>query len=237
MATFALFPSDDPVQAHRIRRYLIAAGTSVLVWVLLFLLYWEGYLRQTGLVHATGWMLFFFVLFYALFRSGLNLKVRDPSLTVEMMESAIVVLTWAMYYASPEGRGVIVLLLPFAFLFGLLRIGTRDMLGVAGFAFICYGAMTLLLVHNQPATLDLRITLLHWVVLTAVFVWFAFMGGYISRMHKTLALSKTDLEQALRAIRETRRMPGTIRSADAPRYLIICSSAVSGSAPSSMARL
>jgi diguanylate cyclase (GGDEF)-like protein len=200
VAMFAL--EDDPKQAHRIRRYLIAVGSSVLVWLLLFLLYWGGHLEKTGLVHATGGMLFFFVLFYALFRSGLNLKARDPSLTVEMMESSIVVLTWAMYYASAGGRGVIVLLLPFTFLFGLFRLGTRDLLGVGGFAIICYGAVTLLLLHFRPGTIDLQLTLLRWVVLAVVFFWFAFMGGYIGRMRKQLALSKSDLEKVLRVVQD-----------------------------------
>ncbi len=197
-----LLPKDDPKQAHRIRQYLIAVSTSVLVWALLFLLYWVGYLEEAGLIRVTGGMLFFFGLFYALFRSGLNLKLRDPSLTVEMMESAIVVLTWAMYHANPAGRGVIILLLPFTFLSGLFRLGTRDLLGVAGFAVICYGAMTLSLLHFRAATVDLRLLLLHWAVLAAVLVWFAFMGGHMSRMRKQLALSKSDLEKALHAIRE-----------------------------------
>ena len=97
-----LFPKDDPKQAHRIRQYLIAVGTSVLVWALLFLLYWEGHLEEAGLMHVTGAMLFLFGLFYALFRSGLNLRFRDPSLTVEMMESAIVVLTWPCFTPPPR---------------------------------------------------------------------------------------------------------------------------------------
>ena len=197
-----LFPKDDPKQAHRIRQYLIAVGTSVLVWALLFLLYWEGYLEEAGLIHVTGGMLFFFGLFYALFRSGLNLRFRDPSLTVEMMESAIVVLTWAMYHATPAGRGVIILMLPFIFLSGLFRLGTRDLLGVAGFSVICYGAMSLLLLRFRPATIDLRLTLLHGAALAAVLVWFAFMGGHMARMRKQLALSKSDLEKALHAIQE-----------------------------------
>ena len=197
-----LIPKDDPKQAHRIRQYLIAVSTSVLVWALLFLLCWLGYLEEAGLIQATGGMLFFFVLFYALFRSGLNLRFREPSLTVEMMESAIVVLTWAMYHATPAGRGVIILLFPFIFLSGLFRFGTRDLLGVAGFAVICYGAMTLLLLHFRAATIDLRLTLLHWAVLAAVLVWFAFMGGHMSRLRMQLARSKSELEKALHSIQE-----------------------------------
>ncbi len=202
MATFAFFPKDDPKQARRIRQYWIVVGSSGGGWALFFLLYWEGYLEQVGLIQATGGMLFFFVLFYALFRSGLNLKVRDPGLTVEMIESPIIVGIWAMYYASPEGRGVIVLLLPLTFISGLFRLGTRDLLRVAGFAVICYGAMSLLLLHFRSATTDLRLLLLHGVVLAAVSVWFAFLGGYMSRIRKQLALSKSDLEKALHTIQE-----------------------------------
>jgi len=201
-AANVLFPKDDPKQARRIRQYLIAVGTSVLVWALLFLLYWEGYLEEAGLVQVTGGMLFFFGLFYALFRSGLNLRFRDPSLTTEMMESAIVVLTFAMFHATTAGRGVIILLLPFVFLSGLFRLGTRDLLGVAGFAVICYGAMTLSLLHFRSATIDLRLALLHGAALAAVLVWFAFMGGHMSRMRMQLALSKSDLEKALHSIQE-----------------------------------
>src|SRR3989454_1435364 len=93
-------------------------------------------------------------------------------------------------------------MLPFIFLSGLFRLGTRDLLGVAGFSVICYGAMTLLLLHFRSATIDLRLMLLHWAALAAVLVWFAFMGGHMSRMRMQLALSKSDLEKALHAIQE-----------------------------------
>lgn len=202
VATLAFFPKDDPKQARRFRQYLIWVGSSVFAWALLFLLYWTGYLEEVGFIQITGGMLFFFVLFYALFRSGLNLKMRYPSLTVEMIESPIIVGIWAMYYASPVGRGVIVLLIPFTFLFGLHSLGTRHLLRVAGVAVICYGAMSSLLLHFRSATTDLRLILLHGLVLSAVLVWFAFLCGYISRMHKQLALSKSDLEKALYTIQE-----------------------------------
>jgi diguanylate cyclase (GGDEF)-like protein len=62
--------------------------------------------------------------------------------------------------------------------------------------------MTLLLLRFRAATVDLRLTLLHWAVLAAVLVWFAFMGGHMARMRKQLALSKSDLEKALHAVQE-----------------------------------
>src|SRR5258708_39581916 len=102
-------------------------------WALFFLLYWEGYLEQVGLIQATGGMLFFFVLFYALFRSGLNLKVPDPGLTVGIIESPLIVGIWALFYASPEGGGRIVLLIPLTFFFWLFLLRTRGLFSGPGF--------------------------------------------------------------------------------------------------------
>ncbi len=60
-------PDDgDDRQALRTRRFLMAAGTSLMVIALLGVAYLFGGLEWTGLVQGTG----------------LNLKLKDPSLTV-----------------------------------------------------------------------------------------------------------------------------------------------------------
>ena len=54
----------------RIRRYLIATGTSFMVVVLLGLAYEFGALEWTGLVQGTALILFWVVAFYLVLRSG-----------------------------------------------------------------------------------------------------------------------------------------------------------------------
>lgn len=88
MARFSLIFGDDPRQAHRITRYLMAVGSSLLVLALMYLLYRQGDLDPAGFRYAAAAMLFCFVLFYLLFRTGLNLRMRDPSLTVAQIRVA-----------------------------------------------------------------------------------------------------------------------------------------------------
>src|SRR5436853_5364407 len=100
MANLALFLTDNPVQAHRIRRLLMAIGSTVLVAGVMALPYWHGHMEFVGLVYACGAMLSLSITFYAIFRSGLNLKARDQSLTFPMVLSSILATSLGMYFAS-----------------------------------------------------------------------------------------------------------------------------------------
>ncbi|MGH8705800.1 MAG: hypothetical protein ACREUO_10335, partial [Burkholderiales bacterium] len=71
MAAFGLVP-DDPKQALRVRRYLMAAGTSLLAVAVLFIGYSFGMLPWSAAVEGTAIILGLTVLFYLLFASGLN---------------------------------------------------------------------------------------------------------------------------------------------------------------------
>jgi len=98
IARFSLFPGDDHQQRVRFRRYLIAAGTSLMVVLLLGVCVLAGVLAGRPFAIAAGVVLASTVKFYVVFRSGLNLRARDPSLTVPMMLAAICVVTYALYH-------------------------------------------------------------------------------------------------------------------------------------------
>ena len=76
---------DDVRQALRIRRYLIGSGTSLLVHVCLFLAHWLDIMPMRAALAGTAMVLALIVLFYLLFRFGVNLRSGDPSLTIEMI--------------------------------------------------------------------------------------------------------------------------------------------------------
>ena len=97
---FAFFPADER-QRLRVRRFLIASGTSLLVCLVLFVCSYFGVLPLQAAVRGTVGIVALIVLFYVLFRCGLNLKFADPSLTAEQMCVAIVFLAYFMYYTEP----------------------------------------------------------------------------------------------------------------------------------------
>jgi len=141
-------------------------------------------------------------LFYLLFRSGLNQRARDPSLTAPQIISAILVLTVAMYYAESDIRALFHLIMLMCFLFGVFRLDTVALLWIGLVAVTAYGAMIFLLLEFHPARIDRSLELLRWGVITAILVWFSMMGGYMSRLRKQLAEGKAELEGALKTIHD-----------------------------------
>ena len=191
MAPFSPFPDDDRQQGVRFRRYLIAAGTSLTVVFLLGVCVLAGVLAPRPFAIAGGIVLVSIVTFYFVFRSGLNRRARDPSLTVPMMLAAICVVTYALYHLGAV-RTVFLLIYPMIMFFGVFRLGTRAQLLVGAFI-VCAYALMVRLLADQPAELDPKaIELLRGLVLAAVLVWFSFMGGYVHDLRRRLRESGYD---------------------------------------------
>src|SRR5215211_3275716 len=130
-------PADDPDarerdrQALRLRRYGMAAATSLMVIGLLWMAYAFGDITWRGVTQGTALILFWVVLFYVLLRSGLNLRLADPSLTVPQVSASIVTMAYIMYFAD-RGRGALLVVFLVSFLFGVFRLRTRQLLFLAG---------------------------------------------------------------------------------------------------------
>jgi diguanylate cyclase (GGDEF)-like protein len=191
MARLFLIPSDDREQGVRFRRYLIAAGTSLMVVFLLGVCVLAGVLARRPFAIAAGVVLVSIATFYFMIRSGLNRRARDPSLTVPMMLAAICVVTYALYHLGAV-RTVFLLVYPMIMFFGVLRLGTGPLLLVGAFIMCAY-ALVVRLIAEQPARLDpMTIELLRGLVLATVLVWFSFMGGYVHELRKRLRESGYD---------------------------------------------
>jgi hypothetical protein len=189
----ALIPSGDARQTLRVRRYLMAAGTSVMVIALLGVAYVLGGLEWAGLVQGTALILFWVVLFYAVLRSGLNLKLRDPSLTSPQLYSSILTVAYIMYFAD-RGRGALLVVYMVAFLFGVFRLRSRQLLLLAFIAVAAYGAMVLALYRFKPDTVEPANEILALIVLAVTLPWFALMGGYVNSECERARQRRTNFE-------------------------------------------
>ena len=196
MLSRLIVPTNDPKQSHRIRRLLMAAGASSMVVALLFISYLLDVLTLRVFVNAALLTLFFVIAFYAVFRSGLNLRFRDPSLTLAQILCSTLVILYALY-ESKHGHGVLALIYMVSFLFGVFRLSTRQLLSLTAFVVLSYGVIIAVRWYSGAESGDFKLMLLNWIVLTAVLVFFSIMGGYISRLRKDVAQSKVQLEKAL----------------------------------------
>ena len=168
-------------QALRVRRFLIASATYGLAIVVIalgaLLNIWgvDVLVAYTVLVVCTN------LVIYLIFRSGLNLKLADPSLTTAQIASGIGALLFAAYHAGPA-RGILMLWVIMIFLFAVFRLKSRQLWPLAAFTWVAYGAVVGLSFRFAPETFNTKVEIFQWFVLASALVWFTFMGGYISNM-------------------------------------------------------
>ena len=186
-------------QRMRMRHFLMALGTSFIVIGMMYACHVEGILSGPAWQRSASLVLLVGATFYAMFRSGLNLRFRDPNLTVPQMLASSAVILYAMYAAN-GGRAVFLLTLLMIFLFGLLQLTIRTLLACAGFTLAGYGVVIGLLWRLRPEALNLQLELLQWCALAITLPWFAVMGGFIGGLRTKLKKRNDDLESYLHRV-------------------------------------
>jgi diguanylate cyclase (GGDEF)-like protein len=195
MADAGVAANTDAMRARFLKNYWAAAASTCIVLLLIFFFYWAGYLEETGFEIVSGGILFFSALYYALFRSGLNFRAGDPSLTVAQVLSAVFTLTVAMFYTGSEARSVLLPFMLMAFVFGIFRLPIHKLIWTAFAIIACYAVMIAALLHYRPQDVDLRLEILRLTVFGVVLLWFSVTGSYINRLRKNLSASKAAIEE------------------------------------------
>jgi diguanylate cyclase (GGDEF)-like protein len=198
---FSILPKDDRKQALRIRRFFMAFTAYILCASIAYISY---------LAHIMEWRAIFGFLIiipiinislYIIFRTGLNLKMADPSLTSVQIFAAILLTMYGMYFAN-ESRGVLLLVYVIILLFGIFRLNTRDFLLVSVFTLLTYGSDIALLKLYRPDGVNFNIEYLQWIVLALVLAAFSIIGGYISSLRQNLSISKSEQAKYIEIIQE-----------------------------------
>src|SRR5688572_24268187 len=112
-------------QAIRLQRYSLAAFAYLLVLLPLWAGHALGFIQQGPALLLSAVIVALNAALYVLFRAGLNLRFRDPSLTKLQVYLAVTVVMFAIYHADEE-RGVVLALAFLVFLFGVFRLNTRE---------------------------------------------------------------------------------------------------------------
>ena len=153
-----LYP-EDPKQAVRIRRYYIAAFTSLLVLFLIFACSWLGFIDSNTLVIAGFLILFFTILFYVLFQTKLNLKFRDPSLTAPQMLASSLTMVYVMHNAG-AARGIFLIVILMIFVFGVFRLQGREFIQIAVIVLMAYVVLVWPLITGFERSSDNNLAIL-----------------------------------------------------------------------------
>jgi signal transduction histidine kinase/ActR/RegA family two-component response regulator len=190
--------AGDRLQRVRMLRYYIAAISSLLVIGLVVIGWLLDFVPAFEATIAGALIMTCIAVFLALFRSGLNLKFRDPSLTLPQILASVATISFFIYHAG-ESSTIYFLIYMVAFLFGVFHYTTGPLMLLALVVVAAYCAVVGLRMTYHPETINLNLEILRVIVLGLVLGWFALMGGYITNLRNRLREARDKAEAASRA--------------------------------------
>jgi diguanylate cyclase (GGDEF)-like protein/PAS domain S-box-containing protein len=193
---FSLFPENDYNQTLRIKRFLIAFVAYIMWNAIGIASYALGLSKAPFSVLIAGVTanLFVNVLLFAVFRTGLNKKANDPSLTLLQMAIATFWIMVVMYYAD-ESRGACLLVYMVVLVFGFFRLRVRQFLLLSLYAWVNFAAVIFLVYKFNPQSINMKADILNIIVLAMILPWFAVVGGYINNLRTNISKALTTIER------------------------------------------
>ncbi len=198
----------DVNQTARLRRFLQVSASYVITVPLLLLAYALGLIALTPALWTIAAAVAVILFQYALIRSGLNLRFRDPDLAWLQTALANTVVMYVVY-SFDQGRALPLSLCLVVLMFGVLRFNTRELLMIALQILAGYALVINLLMVFKPETVNVFVEWFQWGGLALVLPWYAMVGGRVSALNEHLRRSREherrsndELRSALAAIRK-----------------------------------
>jgi diguanylate cyclase (GGDEF)-like protein len=180
-------------QRIRMRRFKFASVFSILFVGVLTVFYAQDKIDGETLAHAALFVFVFIVVFFFIFRTGINLRLSDPSLTGWQFLAAVVTMLYVVYYA-PDTRLAFTAFFFVAVMFGMLRRDSRK-IAILGFASIVLFALLTVLRYAGNRDIEiLRLDMLQCLVMVVTLPWILFLGGHLQRLQQGLADFRIKLE-------------------------------------------
>lgn len=195
-------------QRLRERRMLVGS-LSYLVTLSLVLAFW--YLGDYSFDVVRNYIaavLSLVAFFFVMIRTNQNLRFVDPSMTLAQVSLSILPAYYVMFH-SQQSRPVFLILCISAAMYGLFQFRMRDFLTLSSVVIGGYALMIVLIYVYRPAEINLKLEILQWFSLTATFLQFSGLGGFIANLRKKvkanyqeLATRNGELETALQRIED-----------------------------------
>lgn len=186
--------SQSARQALRLKRFLIASLTYALGLLIMALC------STLGLI-SVDQVLFFGLVFlvvnaalFAMFRSGLNLRFTDPSLTQLQVLVGVTMVALILVV----GARIHFLAVPFysvLFVFAMLQLKPRALVGVEVYVLVTYSGAVAIRRWRFAGLLDPHNEAIEAVLVVFCSAWYAMAAGYIGNLRARLRESVKAIEQ------------------------------------------
>jgi diguanylate cyclase (GGDEF)-like protein len=196
---FSIFPADDRILALRLKRQLMGLVSYLMFLVPLLYSVHFGWMRfgYPGLALVAATAVAINLVFFLVIRSGLSLRMKDPSLLLPQILAAML-LALVVIHNAEQARSLMLMLFYTGLFFGIFGLDTRQFLWLVTVTSIGYAAMVALEFHGQPLDSDrFHLEVLRFVTLVMVLLWLSFLGGYVAHLRLSLEHKKNALAVAL----------------------------------------
>jgi diguanylate cyclase (GGDEF)-like protein len=160
---------------------------------------------RSGLIdgRASGWLsaacLSAATLVFIAIRSGWSQRRPDPSLTLLQSGLGLLAVVWAYGIGGPV-RGALLTLPLLILMFSMLRLGPRQIGGLALATLLLLGAVMAWQALHDPARHEPRIELLHMVCASLGLAGVWMLSQHLDRLRNRLARQRSELMEALERI-------------------------------------
>ncbi len=197
---------DQRLRLHRFR--LAAIGYCFLFSVAAYL--WLGGQLDLDLTGMAAFVAAAFALnavFAGMIISGRNLALRDPSMTtLQTLAVIVIVLVLGWLGNTVVAQDTAVMALEVGLLFGMFRLGARQLAVLAGIAFVGFSFIALM--RDPALRLNLHETIVRLVITGGVLAWTAVFASYVGQLRRRISSRNAELRSALAKLEELAKHDG-----------------------------
>ncbi|NOY69192.1 MAG: hypothetical protein GXP53_06820 [Deltaproteobacteria bacterium] len=189
-------------QSLRRKRFGLALATYAIVILATFLITRLGLGRMNEMQWTAfiGLGLLGNITFFGLFYTNTNLRFSDPSLTREQIVYSSF---WGMVslYLLPGARPIVLMFYLPAFSFGMLRLTRRQYLKLTAIVMGLYASILALEYWQSRPGFSIQYELFLFILFSILLTWFAFFGGFVSNLRRSLGQQHKKLWKASEEIK------------------------------------
>ncbi|GGD09793.1 GGDEF domain-containing protein [Halopseudomonas salina] len=190
-------------QALRKRRLGMSFITYLATFLVVLLFAFQGLVPLPIAVHFLLFSLVVNGLIWACIHLNLNLKLRDPSMTMLQITLSQWPALWLMFFLEAgQARAIFLLITVVPLLYGILALKVRNFIQVSIIFLIQYCLLHLALWQWRPQVLEASLELVQLFVFIMVLAEVALIGGFISSLRDKVRQRNQELQDAMERIQE-----------------------------------
>ncbi|TNC82728.1 MAG: GGDEF domain-containing protein [Oleiphilus sp.] len=202
-------------QALRLQRLSMSFRSYLFTFTLVCFCWFQGMIAGSIVFHYGAFVLLLNLCFFALIKTGHNLRYSDPSMTFAQIITSIIPAMYVMYFLdSGHVRSVFLYLGIVPALYGILGLNTRQFIKVAVWYVIVFSTMLSLLLVYRPTAMNLSLEVIQLLALILVMSQMAWIGGYINKLRSKLRKRNIELQSTTKQLEEALEQLGEVARRD-----------------------